>query len=215
MRFEQANSTLVLAAGRVDVDVDASRGQRFRVTTQHFRVEVLGTRFAVTPRSVVVTRGHVQVFALDGRVLASDLAAGGAYSYREPAVPAPAVSAEAWLGRAREALSRGELQAALQLVERAEGSAPRRGDRAEAATLRAEAALLSKQLEKAIDLYAGVSEQYADLAAGENAAFAAAQLAARAKPDRERGLLERYLTRHPGGRFADEAKRRLAKLTAH
>jgi ferric-dicitrate binding protein FerR (iron transport regulator) len=214
VRFEEADSTLILASGRVDVDVEDNRSRPFRVTTQHFRVEVLGTRFAVTPQTVVVTRGHVQVFALDGRQLAGDLAAGSSYSYEEkaPVAPGPAASAEVWLKRAREALLRGEIQGALALVTRAEGSEPRRSDRAEAGTLRAEAALLGKQFAEAIDLYTSVSEQYTDLPAGENAAFAAAQLAARNQPARERVLLEGYLARHPHGRFAEEAKRRLQSL---
>jgi ferric-dicitrate binding protein FerR (iron transport regulator) len=229
-RFEQASSTLVLASGRVEVDVDASRGQPFRVATQHFRVEVLGTRFAVTPRSVVVMRGHVQVFALDGRVLAADLAGGSEFSYdargsvRDPAdagspgaqpvgaqaVP-PAESAGSLLARARQALSQGELERALELVGRAEAGVAGRGERAEAGTLRAEAALVGKQPTKAVELYTAVAQQFADLPAGENAAFAAARLAARSAPARERELLERYLAQYPQGRFVDEAKRRLAR----
>jgi FecR protein len=231
-RFEQATSTVVLDSGRVEVDVDASRGRPFRVLTQHFRVEVLGTRFAVTPRSVVVKRGHVQVFALDGRVLASDLAAGSSFSYDArsaargerdagahaqqagaAAAPAVAESAGTWLARAREALGQGELARALDLVARAEASAPGRRERAEAGTLRAELALLGKQPARAITLYAEVAEQFADLPAGENAAFAAAQHAARSLPARERALLERYLALYPHGRFVDEAKRRLARLS--
>jgi ferric-dicitrate binding protein FerR (iron transport regulator) len=230
-RFEQASSTLVLASGRVEVDVDVGRGQPFRVATQHFRVEVLGTRFAVTPRSVVVMRGHVQVFALDGRVLASDLAAGSEFSYdargsvREQAdagssgaqqvgaqaLP-PAESASSLLARARQALAQGELERALELVGRAEASVAGRGERAEAGTLRAEAALLGKQPARAVELYAAVAQQFADLPAGENAAFAAARFAARSVPARERELLERYLAQYPQGRFLDEAKRRLARL---
>lgn len=231
VRFEQGSSTLVLASGRVEIDVDASRGQPFRVATQHFRVEVLGTRFAVTPRSVVVMRGHVQVFALDGRVLASDLAAGSEFSYdargavREhadagsphaqpagaQAVP-PVESAGSLLARARQALSQGELERTLELVGRAEAGVAGRGERAEAGTLRAEAALVGKQPTKAVELYSAVAKQFADLPAGENAAFAAARLAARSLPARERELLERYLAQYPQGRFLDEAKRRLARL---
>src|SRR5690606_5539034 len=51
-RFQAARHTLELAEGRVDVDVDAARNQPFSVVTQNFRVEVLGTRFVVTPNSV-------------------------------------------------------------------------------------------------------------------------------------------------------------------
>jgi ferric-dicitrate binding protein FerR (iron transport regulator) len=80
-RFQAARHTLELAEGKVDVDVDAARNQPFSVLTQNFRVEVLGTRFVVTPNSVSVRRGRVQVFGRDGSVLARELAAGSSYQY--------------------------------------------------------------------------------------------------------------------------------------
>jgi ferric-dicitrate binding protein FerR (iron transport regulator) len=217
VRFDAAERALFLERGRVAVDVDASKGQSFSVVTQHFRVVVLGTRFSVTPDSVVVTHGRVQVLGLDGSVLASALAAGATFSYGSEA-PAPAavhaapVPAKVWLSRAREALTQNQTQRARELVARAEESTPQRSERAEAFTLRAEAALLDRDPKAALGFYLSVFERFADLRAGENAAFAAAQLSARADPRREQLLLNRYLARYPRGRFADESKLRLEKL---
>lgn len=245
-RFDAESRLLELAAGRVEVDVETTRGESFSVQTDHFRVEVLGTQFAVTPDSVSVTRGRVQVFGRDGSVLARELAAGGHYRYSaataaeakaraaassrvnersaskasetKPSETKPSdlkKSASAWLGEARAALGRGDAKSTRDLVGEAEKSAsPTRAERAEAKTLRAEAALLERDQVGALRLYREVAQQYAELSAGDNAGFAAAQLAKRADPAHERELLESYLTRFPSGRFRDEAKQRLGRLNA-
>jgi hypothetical protein len=122
-------------------------------------------------------------------------------------------SAGAWLAEARAALSRGDGKITRELVSEAEKSAsPTRAERAEAKTIRAEAALLERDQLGAMRLYREVAQQYAELSAGDNAAFAAAQLAKRADPTHERELLQSYLTRFPNGRFRDEAKQRLGRL---
>jgi ferric-dicitrate binding protein FerR (iron transport regulator) len=232
-RFHAASHTLELSEGRVEVDVDHARGEPFAVLTRNFRVEVLGTQFAVTPSSVSVQRGKVQVFARDGSVLARELAAGGSYHYgrdaavsesaastestaqqAKPKPEAPRKSAGVWLSEARASLASGDSKATRGLIDHAESSQPSRPERAEAKTLRAEAALLERDSKSALRLYRDVSEHFADLAAGDNAAFAAAQLSARADPVHERELLESYLTHFPRGRFRDEAKQRLARLPA-
>ena len=236
VRFDDANHNLVVDRGQVDVDVDASQGRAFAVTTQHFRVQVLGTQFSVTPESVHVQRGRVQVFALDGSVLAKDLGAGASFSYgadeasagEEPADETaheaaheaapkhdgrvPRLSAATWLARARDALSHGDTRSARNYIERAEREHPRRVDRAEAGTLRAESALLDHDARGAEQQYLSVARSFANLPAGENAAFAAAQLATRSDPKRERELYQSYLKHYPRGRFADEAQKRLQKL---
>jgi hypothetical protein len=232
VRFDDSKSTLLVDRGEVDVDVDPSQQRAFAVTTQHFRVQVLGTQFSVTPQSVHVQKGRVQVFALDGRVLAKDLGAGASFSYGADQAEAPEasdddgaqhtgvkhgpgaprLSAATWLARAREALAHGDTKSARSYIERAEHSDPRRNDRAEAGTLRAESALLDRDARGAEQYYLSVAKSFANLPAGENAAFAAAQLAARTDPARERSLYQQYLKRYPRGRFADEAQKRLQSL---
>jgi len=244
VRFDESAATLEIDSGEVVVDVDASKGRPFRVQTNHFRVEVLGTRFIVSPERVEVVHGRVQVFDLAGHVLARELSAGTSFSYesvesraaktRRAQPPAPqaqpgsrraqetearqdpaeaALPAATWLSRAREALSQGDPRAARAFILRAEESEPVRHDRAEAGTLRAECALIDRDIDAAVRFYTSVADRYGDLSAGENAAFAAAQISARSQgKERARALFERYLARYPKGRFADEAR---ARLNAH
>lgn len=112
--------------------------------------------------------------------------------------------------KARSALGEGDVDAARTLVHRAEKAARLTSDRAEVATLDAECELLARRPTQAIAAYLRVADRYASLRAGENALFAAAQLSLR---EREAGsarkLFERYLTRYPAGRFADEARAHL------
>ena len=77
--------------------------------------------------------------------------------------------------------------------------------------LRAECALVAGDAAGASAAYLHVARSFARLPAGENALFAAARI------ERERGasaqaarILEQYLERYPDGRFAKEARNRLA-----
>jgi ferric-dicitrate binding protein FerR (iron transport regulator) len=224
VRFDDARSELMLERGSVEVSVDPVAHRAFRVATQHFRVEVLGTKFVVDDTSVSVIEGRVRVVDHQGQTLSQELGAGGRFTYEgaastasEPkstSSPSPAPSADAWLTRARAALARGEKAEARTLIARADASSPRRNDKAEALTLRAELALVEREPALAIRFYERVAKQYGDLTAGENGAFAAAQLAARSEPKRARALFTQYLSRYPHGRFSEEAKKRLSSLTA-
>ena len=89
LTFHPATRTIAMARGEVDVDVVEHRTRRFRVTTPHFVVEVVGTRFVVTPAGVRTLRGHVRVLDLAGRELA-DVPAGSSWS--APPVPAPSIA---------------------------------------------------------------------------------------------------------------------------
>jgi ferric-dicitrate binding protein FerR (iron transport regulator) len=227
-RFHAANASLELERGRLELDVDPTPARRFQVLTQNFRVEVLGTQFSVEPSSVEVFRGRVAVYGRDGSPLVSELKAGHSYQYaptkhvasravsaaphRQVAVQSlqpkssEVLSSAAWLERARAALSTQDTASARELVAHAEQANPRTVDRAEAGTLRAQAAMLDGDLNGAINLYVGVANKYGDLPAGENAAYAAAQLARRSRSSQEKALFERYLQRYPQGRFAKEAR---------
>jgi hypothetical protein len=225
MRFRHANSTLELERGRVQVELEPGGKEPFSVVTRNFRVQVLGTAFAVSPERVEVQRGRVQVFDRRGGVLARELSQGATFTYRapegkrdrkllapteQPLNGAQTLSAAQLLAQARAELARGDVPAARASVERAEQSQPTRMNRAEAETLKAECALLDRDMALAIGTYLHVAEQFSDLAAGENAAFAAAQLTARAHDKAAaRTLFERYLERYPHGRFATEARGRL------
>jgi hypothetical protein len=118
------------------------------------------------------------------------------------------------LSEARTAMARDDRSGARTLIQKAERAQPTRSDRAEAATLRAELALLEGDSAAALRTYRGIAARYGELTAGENAAFAAAQLAARNAPAEARALLEAYLTRYPSGRFVSQAKLRLERLGA-
>jgi hypothetical protein len=72
MLAEPARRRLGLDRGEVDVDVDprAGLGGHFRVTTDRFVVEVIGTHFIVTPSGVQTLRGRVRVLDLADHELA-------------------------------------------------------------------------------------------------------------------------------------------------
>jgi hypothetical protein len=72
MLAEPAKRRLGLDRGEVDVDVDPQSGLagHFRVATDHFVVEVIGTHFVVTPSGVRTLRGRVRVLDLEDHELA-------------------------------------------------------------------------------------------------------------------------------------------------
>jgi hypothetical protein len=95
MILHPGGRTLALMKGEVDVDVTPGLPGRFRVATAKFTVEVLGTRFFVTPQSVRTVRGRVRVLDLGGREQAV-LTAGGAWMVPvAPASPAATIEAAA------------------------------------------------------------------------------------------------------------------------
>lgn len=224
VRFDAKSNALSLAAGRIEVDVDPKAHTPFSVHTAHFQVQVLGTQFTVSPDSVQVTRGTVRVVSSAGEILAPSLTSGESFHFGVPKIAAAspnrspkaqasqAHSAAQTLQKAREALARGDTQAARALLAELPPQGSSRKDRAEAATLTAEIALLERDPRQAMSLYLDLAKRFSDLPAGENACFAASQLAARAAPEREAQLLDRYLTTYPQGRFVQEAKQRLEKL---
>lgn len=226
LKFDQAQSILTLAEGRLEVQVDPTPGLPFQVHTQRFRVQVLGTQFSVTPEQVSVREGHVQVSDHEGRILARDLAAGASFSLhaanateaaqkqaqdalvRKPSASSARESALV-LSRVRKTMAQGQIEDARALLGSLNEGELSRAQRAESATLRAELSLLEQKPGRALEQYEELGRRFRDLPAGENAAFAAAQLAARHAPAREQALLEAYLSRYPKGRFVDEVTAKL------
>jgi hypothetical protein len=124
------------------------------------------------------------------------------------------VSASVHLRAARAALARGSVPEARVELERALHARPSRLEQAEERTLAAECALVSGERARAVALYRAVADRYRDLDAGENALFAAARVAQESGDTAlGRRLLERYLKRHPRGRFRADAERRLAEAS--
>jgi hypothetical protein len=72
LTFHPKARTVDVARGEVDVDVDPKSGLpgHFRVTTKRFVVEVLGTRFIVTPTTVRTLRGRVRILDRAGHEVA-------------------------------------------------------------------------------------------------------------------------------------------------
>lgn len=209
-------TTLRLDAGTMRAQVDPDRDSPFRVLTDRFIVEVLGTEFEVTEAGVRVDRGAVRVTDLDGALLAARVEAGESWSFRLAAEAAervrPAVDVSETLGRARSRLAGGDVSGARALIRDALAAEPSRVERAEAETLLAECALVAGDRARAARRYLSVAESYRRLSAGENALFAAARL------ERELGnaarateLFELYLARYPSGRFRSDAELRLAE----
>ncbi|HEX5658163.1 MAG TPA: FecR domain-containing protein [Polyangiales bacterium] len=120
--------------------------------------------------------------------------------------PRPVEASTDYLSQARAALARDALDETRRLLGEAEAAARTPHDRAEAGTLRAELALRERHQSAAIAAYLTVAKRYPELASGENALFAAAQLST---PEAARPLLERYLARYPQGRFSAQVRARL------
>lgn len=90
LRFDAASSTLTLARGALEIEVDPRPHAPFAVQTASFRALVLGTSFHVDPERVIVRHGHVRVERA-GRTVA-DLHAGERYETTpRPKQSAPAV----------------------------------------------------------------------------------------------------------------------------
>jgi hypothetical protein len=228
LAWRAGERAIVLERGRVRVEVDPARRQPFAVLTPRFRVDVLGTVFDVDLDGVRTARGKVKV-SVEGRELAQ-VAAGESWSIAPPAPPpapvaappAPAIAAPAAPARASEDLS-ATLERARRALGRGDGASTRailapvhHGPRelvAEARLLEAESFLVERRYRDAIERYRRVLSAFGDTAHAESALYAIAQLEVDSgSPDAAERALHRYLDRYPRGRFAGEARARLASL---
>jgi hypothetical protein len=222
--WNEKASTVKLDFGAIELDVDPEPRREFRVVTDSFTVEVLGTHFLVDASHVEVSRGSVRVLAPDGRILVARLQAGQTWS---PLASGPAVPATEPVQRASgprpadvaEQLSRARRDLANRHVAQAEREASSvltkvrdRRQEAEARTLLAECAQARGKIDQAVAAYAIVAERFGDLPAGETALFAAGRAMAEAgRRASAASWLHRYLDRYPRGRFIVEARERLAE----
>jgi hypothetical protein len=223
--WNEKAATVKLDSGAIELDVDPALQRGFRVVTDTFVVEVLGTRFLVDASHVEVSRGAVRVLAPDGRVLVARLQMGQTWPPLEAAPAASEPAPEPRAGRSRpadvaEQLARARRDLANGQVARAEkeassilaGARDRRQE-AEARTLLAECAQSRGKIDQAVAAYAAVAERFGELPAGETALFAAGRtLADAGRRTPAAHWLHRYLDRYPSGRFTVEAKERLAGL---
>jgi hypothetical protein len=198
--------TLRLDRGRVDVSLAPAPGRRFRVSAgAAFLVEVVGTRFRVSPDRVEVTRGVVRILEPATLAVLAELGAGESWRLEpspEPVAPAvgqaplsapPPPAAGERLGAARAALSSGDVSRARQDAAAVLEAGPSREQAAEARTVLAECAQAAGDFALAARLYLAVARRYADLRAGET-------------------IFRRYLRRYPTGRFVDDARAHLRAL---
>lgn len=193
-----------LTSGSLFASVDPKAQKRFRVETAGFLAEVTGTRFEVTSGAVHVFEGSVRILSADGAVLKTSVGAGERWALGEVGAQKRAATA---LSEARASLASGKTAGArrgLLMALKGRMSGP---ERAEAMSLLAECALLEGRRNEAITAYLDVAKRFDGLPAAETALYAATRLET---GSRERALLERYLRRHPSGRFAREARDRLA-----
>jgi len=223
--WNEKAATVKLDSGAIELDVDPALQRGFRVITDAFVVEVLGTRFTVDAAHVEVSRGTVRVLAPDGRVLVARLQMGQTWSPLQaaPAIPEPAAQPERrthapqpadvaeQLARARRDLANGQVARAEKEASSILAGTRQRRQEAEARTLLAECAQARGQIDRAIAAYAVVAERFGDLPAGETALFAAGRTMADAgRRVSATHWLHRYLDSYPRGRFTVEAKERLA-----
>jgi hypothetical protein len=242
LTFHPARRTLEVARGEVDVDVNPKSGLpgKFRVETPRFAVEVLGTRFVVTPAGVRTLHGRVRVLDRAGRELA---VVGAGDAWQSPAggaptiLPIPAVAPEIpartaapareepgrglarrasvaeLLARGRAALATGDARAARGFIDRALAAGPSDSEAPAAELLQADALLVARRPDDAVAAYRRVARRRARAPEGETAAFAVGQLLSERGAQAEAGAaLYEYLARYPQGRFVREARERLAQI---
>lgn len=220
--WNEKDASVRLDTGRVELEVVHRKVRAFSVLTDEMRVDVVGTRFAVTRHEVSVGAGRVRVTRLADSSLRElgpgerfDLgtsASGGILPNDDTGrgtEKAP-VNVSAILASARRELSAGRVDRARAEVQRALGGSPTPAQTAEANSLLAECALVAGDSKSAQAGYAKVARENAGTPAGETAAYAAARL--EKDPKRARGLLEDYLRRYPKGRFRSEVQARLSAL---
>jgi hypothetical protein len=161
-----------------------------------------------------VLEGEVLVYTLENRLIAT-VGAGQSWSPERDRTAAPAkIAAAALLDRARAKLAAGEVAQARKLVARALDASPTARERAQAELFLADAFLVEADADGAVAAYRRVADGWPSLPEGDSAAFAVAQvLLERGRDPEAVAALCGYLSHHPDGRFAREARERLDTLS--
>ena len=132
----------------------------------------------------------------------------------EPAPSAPPSSSAQLLAEARSFLVSDDTARARERIAAALAAKPTLRERARAELMTADAFLVERQRTQALAAYRRTGELFASLPEGESAAFMTTQLLSEQGARVEaRAAFESYLSRHPNGRFANEARDRLAALS--
>jgi hypothetical protein len=132
---------------------------------------------------------------------------------RETDSEPPADTCDGLLREARSLLVSGDTARARDRIAAALAGKPTQRERARGELLSADALLVERQRLQAMEAYRKVDDRFAELPEGDSAGFMAAQLAGeQGRRDEARAAFERYLVRHPVGRFAREARDKLAAL---
>jgi len=198
--------TIPLEKGELDLHGPA------RVKTPRFVFALRQGHAVFAADGARVVEGEVLVYTLEDRLVAT-VGAGQSWAPKENDRAEAKPSAAALLDRARASLAAGEVAQARKLVARALDAAPTARERAQAELFLADAFLVEADADRAVAEYRKVADGWPQLPEGDSAAFAAAQVLLERGRDAEAGrALEAYLSHHPDGRFAREARERLDAL---
>jgi hypothetical protein len=200
-------ATLDLGAGALRVEVVKGSPSGFRVATERFVVQVVGTAFDVDTESVRVIRGKVQILAPKAAEPLALLGPGQSWSLQDTKAPVVSTAdVTARLAQARRQIAAGRIAAARSELRQLSRGALEPLQRAELQSLLAECSLVEGKLDDAARAYGEVANRHAGTLTGETALFAQARAELRAgRRDAARARLRSYLARYPNGRFRREA----------
>lgn len=224
--WQTGPTDVYLLTGRVDVEVDPAPHKPFRVKTNAFVVDVLGTVFAVSADGVDVSRGAVRVSSPTGEVLVDRLTAGQHWSaHTQTAAAAPLTppatddeivmdpdpigaakpDVDKLIETGRVKLSGGDIAGGRKVIEQALAAKPGRKYRAKAELLLADS-YRDDDPDEAVKRYRAIADRYPER--GEEALGAAAGLESRRhRTAAARELYQLYLDRYPDGALADQARK--------
>lgn len=224
-RLRRKGTLLELLEGTVKLSVKPRAGRPLDVVTDEARVRVVGTQFIVErlagahPRTnVSVEEGRVEVTGPEGVVMlqpgqSKSLGAAPSEPVPEPQKPLkPARPLKVPPRRvptasmARDRLNAGDYRGVHLMAKEVRDLGEQAALEAELTMLEAEAYLAEAQPGNALDSYLTVVHQFPSHPLGEQALFAAAQLALDYRPAQTQRLIDEYLRRYPAGRYRKDVE---------